>query len=53
LLFAFAQHVRLIWTRVRVDLDASRRWVILSRVHPEFARAVEMAERSKRVRADR
>jgi hypothetical protein len=31
---------------VRVDLDASRRWVTLSGVHPDFAQAVQnQAER--------
>jgi hypothetical protein len=31
---------------VRVDLDASRRWVTLSRVHPDFVQAVQnQAER--------
>ncbi len=40
-LFSAVQHVRLVRLRVGVDLDASRRWVTLSGVHPEFARAVE------------
>lgn len=29
------------WRGVDVDLDASRRWVTLGNVHPEFVRAVE------------
>ena len=44
--FALVQHVRIVWTRVGIRLDASRRWVSLSRVHPDFARAVEVAARS-------
>ena len=35
------QHVRLQRAQVGVRLDASRRWVILTGVHPDFARAVE------------
>ena len=37
---AVAAHVRLWWIRARVELDASRRWVTLSNVHPDFAQAV-------------
>jgi hypothetical protein len=40
-LVAVVHHFMLCWTRVGVRLDASRRWVTLSRVHPEFARAVD------------
>ena len=40
-LFSAAQHVRLVRLRVGVELDASRRWVTLAGVHPDFARAVE------------
>ncbi len=44
--FALVQHAQIVWTRVGIRIDASRRWVTLSRVHPEFARVVEAAERS-------
>jgi hypothetical protein len=33
-------HVRFVWTRVHIRLDASRRWITLSNVHPEFVHAV-------------
>jgi hypothetical protein len=33
--------VRLARERVTVDLDASRRWVTIGRVHPAFAQAVQ------------
>lgn len=42
-----AEH-RLGAERVGVELDASRRWVTLSRVHPEFARACRAAEQHQR-----
>jgi hypothetical protein len=33
-------HARLSWTQVGIRLDASRRWIRLSNVHPAFAEAV-------------
>jgi hypothetical protein len=41
LLVSVVAHLRLMTVRVGVRLDASRRWVTLRRVHPEFVRAVE------------
>jgi hypothetical protein len=41
ILVALVAHVRLMTERVGVRLDASRRWVTLTRVHPDFVRAVE------------
>jgi len=41
LLVALVAHVRLTTVRVGVRLDASQRWVTLTRVHPGFVRAVE------------
>jgi hypothetical protein len=41
LLVSLVAHVRLMTVRVGVRLDASRRWVTLTRVHPDFVRAVE------------
>jgi hypothetical protein len=40
-LFSLVAHVRLMTVRVGVRLDASQRWVTLTRVHPDFMRAVE------------
>lgn len=48
---AVAFGATVLWTRVGVDLDASRRWVTLSRVHPEFAAAVQ-ARRAARDHSD-
>lgn len=41
LLVSLGAHVRLMTVRVGVRLDASHRWVTLTRVHPDFVRAVE------------
>jgi hypothetical protein len=41
LLVSLVAHIRLMTVRIGVRLDASRRWVTLTHVHPEFARAVE------------
>jgi hypothetical protein len=41
LLVSLVAHVRLMTVRVGVRLDASQRWVTLTRVHPDFVRAVE------------
>jgi hypothetical protein len=41
LLVSLVAHLRLMTVRVGVRLDASRRWVTLIRVHPDFVRAVE------------
>jgi hypothetical protein len=41
LLVSLAAHLRLMTVRVGVRLDASRRWVTLTHVHPDFVRAVE------------
>ena len=49
---AIAFHATSVWTRVGVDLDASRRWVTLSRVHPAFAAAVR-ARRTDQEHSDR
>jgi hypothetical protein len=38
---AVVAQFRLSWGRVHVRLDASRRWVTLTNVHPAFAQAVE------------
>jgi hypothetical protein len=35
------------FTEVGVDLDASRRWVSLRRVHPAFADAVTRRDRAR------
>jgi hypothetical protein len=40
LVVAAVVHVRYVWTRVHIRLDASRRWITLSNVHPAFVRAV-------------
>ena len=44
LLGAVAVHVMVQTQAIGVSLDASRRWVTLSGVHPEFVRAVEERE---------
>jgi hypothetical protein len=41
--------IRLLTVRVGVRLDASRRWVTLTRVHPEFVRAVEQISSTETV----
>jgi hypothetical protein len=41
LVVAAAIQVRLGWSQIGIRLDASRRWVTLSNVHPDFARAVD------------
>jgi hypothetical protein len=41
LVVAAIAHVCLAWVRVTIRLDASRRWVTLSGVHPAFAIAVK------------
>ena len=41
LVVAAAIQVRLGWSQIGIKLDASRRWVTLSNVHPGFARAVD------------
>jgi hypothetical protein len=38
---AAAIQVRLGWSQIGIRLDASHRWVTLSNVHPDFARAVQ------------
>jgi hypothetical protein len=45
---AAAIQVRLGWSQIGVRLDASRRWVTLSNVHPDFARAVNGTYESDR-----
>jgi hypothetical protein len=40
LVVAAIVHVRFVFTRVHIRLDASGRWITLSNVHPEFVRAV-------------
>ncbi len=42
---AVALHAMISFQAVRVSLDASRRWVTLSGVHPAFVRAVEERQR--------
>ncbi|HEX6422555.1 MAG TPA: hypothetical protein VFZ79_03705 [Acidimicrobiales bacterium] len=44
---ALAAEWRLGRRAVRVDLDASRRWVTLGNVHPAFARAVRADQRRR------
>jgi hypothetical protein len=46
LLVAVALTIRLTWIQVDVRLDASRRWVTLTGVHPAFARAVRARDGS-------
>lgn len=48
-------HVRFVFTRVHIRLDASSRWITLSNVHPAFVQAVIAtgdAERSESVASD-
>jgi len=40
LVVAASIQVRLGWSQIGIRLDASRRWVTLSNVHPDFARSV-------------
>ena len=44
---AVAIHAMIHFQTVEVALDASRRWVTLSGVHPAFVRAVEDQERRR------
>jgi hypothetical protein len=44
---ALAAEWRLGRQAVRVELDASRRWVTLGNVHPAFARAVRVDQRHR------
>jgi len=48
LLGALVLHVNVAIKAVGVSLDGSRRWVTLSGVHPDFARAVELHEAEAR-----
>jgi hypothetical protein len=43
--------MRVLGSMVKVELDASRRWVTLAKVHPTFASAVEGAARRSSDRA--
>lgn len=45
---ALVLHIEISRQEIRVHLDASRRWVTLAGVHPEFVRAVEAQERLTR-----
>jgi hypothetical protein len=40
LVVAVIVHVRFVFTRVHIRLDASNRWITLSNVHPAFVQAV-------------